>query len=436
MANQIDSEQAFSGVAQTANIGSSTSVSSGAAKIFREFKWGLLTLFILMTVVVCLVYDGGRGKKKPETAVTKPTLDSDTKQTAGEILPPLGSDTPPTGGVLGTRSATPDRPIAAGSENRDPWSAAENATPAVQPNRSNSNSIAHGTGGHLPEAFLGGDDPVTTPPVTERPSRGGRANTPPKTADAHANGPRSTDRETSAPVAQPTNGAFKWYVVKSGENLTRIANANLPGKGGNRAIMEANKDTLPDANHLKEGMKIRIPNAIGTSASSEMATHGNSVPGAGNRSESVHTSSSKAEGHGDSKLITQDDYIVQTGDTLERIARKVLNDSRKWKELLEWNKDRISEPSKIKVGMVLKTHPSNQMPNTSEITRGRQHTVKAEALPREAETLQLNPPSAEEAQLSIHPIAANTTARKNDKAEPVTKKQEEDDAIVRSVILP
>src|SRR4029079_10763611 len=64
----MGSDQDFSGVAQTANLGNSTSVSSGAAKIFREFKWGLLTLFILMAVVIGLVYDGGRGQKTDTTA--------------------------------------------------------------------------------------------------------------------------------------------------------------------------------------------------------------------------------------------------------------------------------------------------------------------------------------------------------------------------------
>ncbi|MGD0093175.1 MAG: hypothetical protein ABSE73_24950, partial [Planctomycetota bacterium] len=60
-----------SGVGQTANIGRATSFGGGAAKVFREFKWGLLALFLLMAVVIGLVYDGGR-KKKNATAEAGP----------------------------------------------------------------------------------------------------------------------------------------------------------------------------------------------------------------------------------------------------------------------------------------------------------------------------------------------------------------------------
>ena len=60
------SQAGASGVGQTANVGRSTSITGGAAKVFKEFKWGLLTLFLLMVVVIGLVYDGGRKKKATE----------------------------------------------------------------------------------------------------------------------------------------------------------------------------------------------------------------------------------------------------------------------------------------------------------------------------------------------------------------------------------
>ena len=418
MANQIDSEQAFSGVAQTANMGSSTSVSSGAAKIFREFKWGLLTLFILMTVVVCLVYDGGRGKKAADTAAGKPTTDSNSKLTMAEILPTPGNE-PLGGSSNGTLITTPGNPVAHAEEPRDPWHTENGGT-------------------RLPEPI---DGPVTQQPAPEKPAKVSKAS---KASEAKESATRTSDKDQKANSA---NGAFTWYVVKSGDNLTRIANANLPGKGGNKAILDANKEMLPDANRLREGMKIKIPNAIGTSTAVETATKGKDQPVAGNRAEKLI----KAAPTNDKK-ISQEDYVVQSGDSLERIARKVLNDSRKWKELLDWNKDRISDASKLKVGMALRTHPYGQAPvaptNSGELLRSRSasSTLRADAEP--ANSKEIAPPTAEEVQLSIHPIAANamapnraekTDAVKSSKAgktEAPAKDQAQEDEALRSLLIP
>src|SRR3982750_2938086 len=98
----MSSQTNASAVAQTANIGRSTSVTSGAAKVFREFKWGLLTLFLLMVVVIGLVYDGGR-KKKP--------LESDAAQKGEDRIAQAGLDTGPEPGLPPVTS-TPSVPLA------------------------------------------------------------------------------------------------------------------------------------------------------------------------------------------------------------------------------------------------------------------------------------------------------------------------------------
>lgn len=43
-------------------------------------------------------------------------------------------------------------------------------------------------------------------------------------------------------------------------------------------------------------------------------------------------------------------YTVQKGDTLEKIAKKELGSSRKWSYLYEFNKSRIKNPNKLRVG--------------------------------------------------------------------------------------
>ena len=46
-------------------------------------------------------------------------------------------------------------------------------------------------------------------------------------------------------------------------------------------------------------------------------------------------------------------YIVQPGDTLGRIAQRVYGEFRLWSIIFEANRDKISNPSLIRVGMEL-----------------------------------------------------------------------------------
>ena len=149
------------------------------------------------------------------------------------------------------------------------------------------------------------------------------------------------------------------------------------------------------------------------------------------------------EHKGNANVLTSEDYVVQSGDTLERIARKVLNDSRKWKELLDWNKDRLADATKLRVGMVLRTHGSGQSatPAGIEESHTRKNTVRAEAetkapMPNNPQNTQL----AEDGQIPVQPIAANTTspAHKSEgsKTQKSGKTETSDDDIIRGVILP
>lgn len=61
----------------------------------------------------------------------------------------------------------------------------------------------------------------------------------------------------------------------------------------------------------------------------------------------VQTEEKKLEG--DIKVSTKE-YIVQEGDTLEKIAKKELGSSHKWKYLYEFNKNRIKSPDKLRAG--------------------------------------------------------------------------------------
>ena len=47
-------------------------------------------------------------------------------------------------------------------------------------------------------------------------------------------------------------------------------------------------------------------------------------------------------------------YVVQSGDSLSKIAGKLLGDATRWKEIWEANKDQIKDPNLIHVGQELR----------------------------------------------------------------------------------
>ena len=55
-------------------------------------------------------------------------------------------------------------------------------------------------------------------------------------------------------------------------------------------------------------------------------------------------------------------YVVESGDSLIRIARNVLKDAERWREIYELNRDKLKSPDQIRIGMVLKLPPTSTRP--------------------------------------------------------------------------
>lgn len=52
--------------------------------------------------------------------------------------------------------------------------------------------------------------------------------------------------------------------------------------------------------------------------------------------------------------VYYDTYVVQKGDTLEKISKEVYGDWKKWKKIYEANKDKLKSPDRIYLGQKLK----------------------------------------------------------------------------------
>lgn len=57
------------------------------------------------------------------------------------------------------------------------------------------------------------------------------------------------------------------------------------------------------------------------------------------------------------QIVSEQQYTVQKGDNLSRIAKNLLGDANAWKQIFEANRDSLDDPDKIFPGQVLKIPP-------------------------------------------------------------------------------
>ncbi len=57
------------------------------------------------------------------------------------------------------------------------------------------------------------------------------------------------------------------------------------------------------------------------------------------------------------QIVGEQQYTVQKGDNLSRIAKNLLGDANAWKQIFEANRDSLDNPDKIFPGQVLKIPP-------------------------------------------------------------------------------
>ncbi len=128
------------------------------------------------------------------------------------------------------------------------------------------------------------------------------------------------------PAPAPVAAASKTYVIQSGDSLWEIAKAEYGSGAKWSEIVKANpglKDTA-----MEVGKKIVLP-AL-TEAPKAAPAQTAVVAPAGAKT-----------------------YVVQSGDSLEKIAREQYNDGRKWPKIFEANKAVLKNEASLKIGQTL-----------------------------------------------------------------------------------
>jgi len=169
----------------------------------------------------------------------------------------------------------------------------------------------------------------------------------------------------SAPGLEPDQPPTKWYVVRKGETLGRIAEKHY-GTSKPKVVeflVEGNKGRIKSKDVVIEGQKIvipKLPSDMFEPAPDFQASNLNrnerltlDIPAppkeltgrrAPQQDEAEHTTRPMSEG--------RSDYTIQPGDTLVKIAREQLGSDAHWKEIQKLNKN--LDPKKLRPGMKIR----------------------------------------------------------------------------------
>ncbi|MBI3466057.1 MAG: LysM peptidoglycan-binding domain-containing protein [Planctomycetes bacterium] len=147
----------------------------------------------------------------------------------------------------------------------------------------------------------------------------------------------SLSRQGAPSTSATPSASPQEYTVQEYDTLSDIAARKLGDASLWPQLYEANRGILPDPDHLPVGQKIRIPDP--RKPDSRVAV-GPAAATVANRSSRVPS--------GD-RL-----YEVQDNETLSQIARRFYNDTSMYRTIYQANRDQLTSPDDVRVGMVLR----------------------------------------------------------------------------------
>lgn len=154
--------------------------------------------------------------------------------------------------------------------------------------------------------------------------------------------------EPAKPAAPPAGA--KTHKVAAGESLWVIAEDYY----GDGHLWKKIRDANPgiDENRLLEGQVLVIPPKEGPAKPT--APTGSGAPAAAPSATAKPTDPNKPTETAPKPKARKATYRVEAGDTLVSIARAILKDGERWREIYELNKDKIKDPNRLLVGTELK----------------------------------------------------------------------------------
>jgi len=311
------------------------------------------------------------GDRKTEAVRPRPSAAPQASKTKPEVLGPARHPTPTESGAVRTEKTEPLKEIAKQpSQTKEEKPAAPDASQSPPTLTAKSDQPEQPAAGEHdsppavarePDATWKSEAAADRPTLDVRPAPGPARRTPSPPAEE----PRRTSstaeepsRSTGALQPAPPTVRGKPYTIQEGDRLIDVARQFYDDGRLWRAIKAANPNL--EENHLRIGQNILVPDK--DEAQRLMTASGTSSGGA-----------AAADAKRDSTVGVQDPardtpppagklsdrHVVAAGDTLVGLARRLLNDENRWREIYELNKDQLDSPDHITVGTELKLPPKS-----------------------------------------------------------------------------
>lgn len=183
--------------------------------------------------------------------------------------------------------------------------------------------------------------------------------------------PSRADVANNIPVAPPTTVAVnsnvpsgKTIKVAAGDTLASLSSKYLGTRSRWTELLDANKDKLKKAEDLKLGMELRLPlektNGDADTKSDKSSKPAVATPSSGGSSTAKvvnaggsNTGNSTVSGTSTAADASGKTYLVQPGDTLSSIARKVYSDQSKYDVIYKANRDQLQAEDDLAPGQKL-----------------------------------------------------------------------------------
>ncbi|UCG15145.1 MAG: LysM peptidoglycan-binding domain-containing protein [Phycisphaerales bacterium] len=328
----------------------------------NDVKVGLV--LSLVVVVVAGWYFVGRGQQEkplaigddlvtPEKQVDTPRDAATPKdRKAGRRRP---ADRPP------RTSAPPAEPL--GSERATGSAAPDTPTASAAPEARPTDEEPLASGPLLSDLFRPPDldkpDDVGAPPVADSIGAEKPLDDKEATAVGPAPGPGKATPiglvgRAPKPVAKEPPAGVRTHVIGPGDTLAILAEIHYGSQSYADYLMKVNPGV--DPRRLRVGTKLLIPEKPGDLSVLDAVRTGGQKPPA--RKETTKEAPKESKQTAKELPLTAakpsgKTYTVKPGDSLCKIARTVLGDESRWREILEANKGTISSPDRLRVGQVL-----------------------------------------------------------------------------------
>lgn len=161
---------------------------------------------------------------------------------------------------------------------------------------------------------------------------------------------------TSFSMGEPQEPQYEMYTVKRGDTLGEISKKFLGSTQNFNQIFEANRDQLMNPGDLRIGMTLKIPvpverqvNFPNQPAQPAQPAQTTVTPPTNNAA-----TAQPAEPAAPASEPAFTEYTVKRGESLSIVALRTLDDSERYMEIFEANRDQLKTPNALQPGMVLK----------------------------------------------------------------------------------